>query len=123
MSQATLEELQDCLSAAMETLDLDMALSFKAMFGGMCGYMEGRVFASLSNIGLALKLSADDQAALLLLGAQRLRYEPDAPESKQYIVMLPAVQTDAKSLAVWVRRSADFVAAQAAPRPRRKKPV
>ncbi len=124
MSHAALEELQDKLSAAAETLNLDMGLSFKAMFGGVSGYVEGRVFASLSNIGLALKLSADDQAALLREpGAKRLRYEPDAPESKQYIVVPEAVQANAEALAVWVKRSGDFVCALPAPNPRRKKPA
>lgn len=123
MSQATLEEMQDQLSAAVETLNRDGGLSFKAMFGGQCGYMEGRVFASLSNSGLALKLSAADQAALMQQGAHRLRYEPDAPESKQYIVVPRAVQADAQALAVWVRRSVDFVMAQPASKPRRKKPA
>lgn len=65
MSQTALEEMQDQLSAAVETLNLDGGLSFKAMFGGVSGYMEGRVFASLSNRGLALKLSPSDQTALL----------------------------------------------------------
>ncbi|MFC0502382.1 hypothetical protein [Asaia krungthepensis] len=32
-------------------------LSFRPMFGGIMGYAGGRVFASLSNIGLALKMN------------------------------------------------------------------
>lgn len=122
MSQAALEEMQDQLSAAVETLNLDSGLSFKAMFGGVSGYMEGRVFASLSNRGLALKLSPGDQAALLQEpDAQRLRYEPDAPESKQYIVVPNAVQAEADALAAWVKRSVDYVAALPAPKPKPKK--
>lgn len=122
MSQTTLEEMQDQLSAAVEALNLDGGLSFKAMFGGVSGYMEGRVFASLSNRGLALKLSTDDQAALLQEpGAQRLRYEPDAPESKQYIVVPGAMQTDAEALAAWVKRSAEYVTALPASKPKPKK--
>lgn len=122
MSQAALEEMQDQLSAAVETLNLDMALSFKAMFGGVLGYMDGRAFASLSNIGLALKLSAEDQAALLREpGAKRLRYEPDAPESKQYIVVPNAVQASAEALGEWAARSRAFVQTLPAPKPRQKK--
>lgn len=121
MSQTALEEMQDQLSVAVETLNLDGGLSFKAMFGGVSGYMEGRVFASLSNRGLALKLSPGDQTALLQQGAQRLRYEPDAPESKQYIVVPGAMQTDAEALAVWVKRSAEYVAALPVPKPKPKK--
>ena len=122
MSQTPLEELQNNLSAAAETLDLDTDLSFRPMFGGACGYVGSRVFASLSNIGLALKLSAEDQASLLQEpGAKRLRYEPDAPGSKQYIVVPSAIQNNAEALAVWVRRSVDFVQTLPAPKPKRKK--
>lgn len=124
MSEATLEELQDTLSAATETLNLDGELSFKAMFGGVLGYMEGRAFASLSDVGLALKLSPADQDVLLREpGAARLRYAPDAPESKQYIVVPQAVRADAAALGGWVRRSREFVQTLPAPKARGKKPA
>jgi TfoX/Sxy family transcriptional regulator of competence genes len=123
MSEPSLEELQDKLSAAVEVLMLDGDLSFKSMFGGISGYLNGRVFASLSNIGLALKLSAEDQVALLKqAGAKRLRYEPDAPESKQYIVVPEAIQDSCEALSIWVKHSVDYVLAQPAPKPK-KKPV
>ena len=122
MSQVPSEELQNKLSAAAETLNLDMDLSFKAMFGGVSGYIQGRIFASLSNIGLALKLSDEDQILLLQEAeAKRLRYEPDAPESKQYIVVPSASRDNNEVLTVWVKRSVDFVLSLPAPKPKKKK--
>ena len=101
-----------------------MDLSFKSIFGGVTGYVKGTVFASLSNIGLALKLSAIDQAALLMEeGAKRLRYEPDAPESKQYIVVPKALQDDSEALVVWVKRSTDFVLSLPPPKKRSPKTI
>lgn len=49
-------------------------LSFRPMFGGIMGYADGKVFASLSNVGLALKMNGNDHEALLALpDAQALR--------------------------------------------------
>ena len=121
MSEASLEELQDRLSRAAETRNFDAELTFKPMFGGVCAYKDGRVFASLSNVGLALKLPPDGQAALLAQdGARRLQYEPDAPPSKQYVVVPDAMQADPAALAVWLGASLDYVLSLPAPKPKRK---
>jgi TfoX/Sxy family transcriptional regulator of competence genes len=110
------DDLQNRLSLAAETLSLDKDLTFKPMFGGIMAYTDGHVFASLSNIGLALKLSSDDQAALLQeTEAKRLQYEPDSPPSKQYIVVPSAMLTDSAALSVWVRQSMAFASAQKKP--------
>ena len=122
MSEPSLNEMQDRLSRAAEARSLDRDLTFKPMFGGVCAYTGGRVFASLSDIGLALKLPPDAQAEMLTHpGAKRLQYEPDAPPSKQYIVVPPPMQTDTDALAVWLVRSADYVLAQPAPKPKASK--
>jgi TfoX/Sxy family transcriptional regulator of competence genes len=112
-------EMENQLVAA-ESFALE--LEFKPMFGGACAYIESRIFASLSNVGLALKLSPPAQTELLKLeGAKRLQYETDSPPSKQYIVVPPEVWTDERDLAVWLKQSIDFVTAQPAPKSKRKK--
>ena len=122
MSEPTLDTLKDQLSLAAESHTLDGELTFKPMFGGVCGYVGGRVFASLSDIGLALKLPPEAQAELLSEdGAKRLQYEPDAPPSKQYIVVPPPMQADLAALAPWLGRSVEYVLAQPAPKPRASK--
>jgi len=66
----------------------DQELVFKPMFGGILAYHAGRPLASLSDRGLALKFNgADHAAALAVPGADRLRYEPDSPLSKTYVVL------------------------------------
>lgn len=119
MSEPSLDEMQDQLSQAAEARRLDRGLTFKPMFGGVCAYTQGRVFASLLNIGLALKLPPDAQAELLTEeGAKRLQYEPDAPPSKQYVVVPPPMQTDTPTLAAWLGRSVEYVLALPAPKPK-----
>ena len=118
--KAQLAEMENQLVAAAESFALEM--EFKPMFGGVCAYVESRVFASLSNVGLALKLSPAAQMELLKLGeAKRLQYETDSTPSKQYIVVPPEVWTDKRDLAVWLKQSVDFVTAQHAPKARNKK--
>lgn len=115
-----LTEMEKQLVAAAESLRLE--LEFKPMFGGVCAYVKSRVFASLSNVGLALKLSPTAQIELLKIEeAKRLQYESDSTPSKQYIVVPPEIWTHERDLAVWLKQSVDFVTAQPAPKPRRKK--
>lgn len=98
--------------------DLAPDLAFRPMFGGIMGYVRGRPFASLSNVGLALKLGPADRSALLALpGAVALRYAPDSPPSKQYVVVPRAMLAAPSELAGWLARSAAYAIAQ---QPRRK---
>ncbi|QYE35918.1 TfoX/Sxy family protein [Polymorphobacter sp. PAMC 29334] len=91
-------DLQAQLLAAAPDLDL----SFRKMFGGIMGYAAGVVFASLSDVGLALKLSGTERdRALALPGALPLRYEPDAPSSKSYVVLPSEVVADSAALHDW----------------------
>jgi len=95
----------------------DFDLSFKPMFGGIMGYAGGKVFASLSNVGLALKMSGRDREALLALpGACALRYEPESAPSKTYVVVPESLHARPDELKIWVARS---IAALPAAKPRR----
>ena len=85
----------------------DLELAFRPMFGGIMGYAEGRAFASLSDVGLALKLFGAERDALLAMeGAKPLQYEPHSPPSKSYVVTPEAMLADAEALRGWIRRSA-----------------
>lgn len=91
------------LEAKMLAAAPDIELSFRKMFGGIMGYASEMVFASLSNVGLALKLTpADRDRALALPGAVPLRYEPDAPPSKSYVVLPALVVDDGAALHDWI---------------------
>lgn len=114
---AALAPLAETVRDAAEAAAPEATLRFRAMFGGATAYADDRPFASLSNVGLALKLAPADQDALLALpGASRLQYEPGAPVSRQYVVVPPALAADPDALAPWLRRSLDHVRAQPARR-------
>lgn len=94
------------LKARMLAAAPDIELSFRAMFGGIMGYAAEVPFASLSNVGLALKFAAADRdRALALPGAVPLRYEPDAPPSKSYVVLPADIVGDGAALHDWITTS------------------
>jgi TfoX/Sxy family transcriptional regulator of competence genes len=84
----------------------ELEISFKAMFGGITGYTCGRNFVSLSSVGLALKLSEDDRAALLKIrGAKPLRYDAAGPPSKTSVVVPDSILDDDEPLRFWLNKS------------------
>jgi TfoX/Sxy family transcriptional regulator of competence genes len=109
------KELQVILEAASPP---DLELGFRPMFGGIFGYAAGQAFASLSNVGLALKMTGADHAALSAVpGVKPLRYEPDDPPSKTYLLLPEAILSDPDNLRLWIARSA------AGLKPKAKKPL
>ena len=106
-------------AVCMKAAPPDLELAFRPMFGGIMGYAEGKVFASFSDVGLALKLSGADREALLALeGAKALRYAADQPPSKSYVVVPETMLSAPEVLRSWIARSAAVLAPKA---PRRRK--
>lgn len=111
------KQLQSVLAGAAPP-DLDLA--FRPMFGGIMGYAEGKPFASLSDVGLALKLSGEAHDALLMLpGAAPLRYAPDQPASKSYVLVPEGMLADREALRAWISRSVGGLQAK----PARRRPA
>lgn len=107
-------ELREIMAAASPP---DLELGFRPMFGGIFGYAAGQAFASLSNVGLALKFTGADHAALSAVpDVKPLRYEPDDPPSKTYLLLPDAILSNSDSLRLWITRSA------AGLKPKAKKP-
>ncbi len=113
------KELQSVMEAASPP---DLELGFRRMFGGIMGYAAGQAFASLSNVGLALKMTGADHSALSEVpGVKPLRYEPADPPSKTYLLLPDAMLSDPDSLRLWIARSAAGLKPTA--RKPRKKPL
>jgi len=106
------------LQAVMEAASPPgLDLGFRPMFGGIFGYAAGQAFASLSNVGLALKMTGADHAALSEVpDVMALRYEPDDPPSKSYLLLPKAMLSDTETLQLWMARSV------AGLKPKKKKP-
>ena len=83
-------------------------ISCKHFFGGAAAYVDGRIFMTLTPVGLALKLPEQDRAALFKLGAKPLRYFPKAPVKRDYALPPSCFMDDAEALNDWIRRSLAF---------------
>ena len=103
------KQLQTKVEEAAATVVFPGELSFKPMFGGITGYIGDRNFASLSDIGLALKMSPTDIQTALNQGGKMLQYEPDAPVSKTSVVLSEKVLNDKDALAEELVKSASYV--------------
>ena len=60
---------------------------------------------TLTPVGLALKLSEGDRANLLAAGGTELRYFPNAPAKKDYVVLPPDLVEETGALEHWIGRS------------------
>jgi len=105
------------LQAIVEAAAPDLDLSFRPMFGGIMGYAGGAAFLSLSNVGLAIKVSGAERDALLAVGGEPLRYEPDSPPSKSYVVVPASALDEAPALHDWLTRAARGLA----PKPKKSR--
>jgi TfoX/Sxy family transcriptional regulator of competence genes len=94
---------------------------FKPMFGGILAYIFDKPVASLSDVGLALKMAGAEREALLgVPGAEPLRYAPDQPFSKSYVVVPDAMLGDPEMLGGWIARAAAGLSAKAKAKPKPK---
>ena len=95
----------------MELTGLDtVKLEFKHFFSGAAVYANGKICMTLTPVGFAIKLSKPDIDSLLASkGNKRLRYSPNAPVKKDYVLLSDNILTDAKSFAGLIRTSIEFV--------------
>ena len=117
MVESYVRELRSILDDAAPNSVRSGAIECKHFFSGAAAYVDGRIFISLTPVGLALKMSASDRAALLEQGATPLRYFPKAPLKKDYAVIPESIRGDAAALARWI--DASVVYCETLPAPRR----
>jgi hypothetical protein len=97
--------------------DLGIEFDCKHFFSGAAAYANGRIFMTLTSVGLALKLPLASQTVLIGKGAKPLRYFPTGPVKKDYVVVPKPMASDADALAPWVAESVLF--SQTIPKARR----
>jgi TfoX/Sxy family transcriptional regulator of competence genes len=85
----------------------ELELAFRPMFGGIMAYAEGKAFASLSDMGMALKAKGPLMAEFVAAeGARPLRYRPQDPPSKSYVMVPDDMLDDRDALHDWIARAA-----------------
>ena len=108
MAKAQLEALQALTDRILADQCAVGAIECKHFFSGAAAYIDDQIFMTLTPIGLALKLPERDRAQLTALGAAPLRYFPNAPIKKNYVILPDSVASDDAALARWARASISF---------------
>lgn len=109
MTDCDPNQLQRLVETTLGPEAMDHGLTFRPMFGGITAYTMGRNFASLSNVGLALKLDRAARDELLAVpGARPLQYDPGGPVSKSSVVVPESFHEDTDALRGWLLRSIDY---------------
>ncbi|NQU59573.1 MAG: TfoX/Sxy family protein [Rhodospirillales bacterium] len=112
--------LQALIGDMGRALPADVPIDCKRFFGGAAAYADGRIFVTLTPVGLAVKLGELDREALMQMGGTPLRYFPKAPIKKAYVVAPENLAGNTDLLKPWLARSVAY--ALTLPKPKKKKP-
>jgi len=114
MTQEYLDQLTALIARVNPTLPPGSAIEVKHFFGGAAAYVDGRIFMSLTKVGLALKLPEEDREQFFRTRqAKQLRYFPKAPVKKQYALFSKGLPDDGDSAKTWIETSVGFVTTSA----------
>jgi TfoX/Sxy family transcriptional regulator of competence genes len=108
MAEAQLRTLRSLVERLAANLDRKDTIECKHFFSGAAAYSNGRIFMTLTTVGLALKLPKDSRELLIGKGAKPLRYFSKGPIKKDYVVVPKALTNDEETLASWIRESIRF---------------
>lgn len=108
MAEPYLQDLRDLLSRLAPISGVTQALTCKHFFAGAAATVDGRIFMTLTPVGLALKLPPARCEDLLAAGGKPLRYFPNAPVKKAYVLLPDEAASDDQALARLIAESVQF---------------
>ena len=108
MAKEYLEKLEALLAPTACQLPPKVKLEVRHFFSGAAAYANGRICITLTTVGLALKLPEDARAKLKKKGARSVRYFPNGPIKKDYVVVPRRYREDKRKLATWAGKSIDY---------------
>ena len=114
MNEEFRRTLSEILAASLHEEFSGRALEFKPCFGAVAGYVDGKIFVSYGNFGLALKLPLGPRTELLeRKGGTPLRYFPKGHIKKEYVVIPQRILDDGRTFRGLVRQSVEYVRSSA----------
>lgn len=106
MAKPYLEELEQLLDRVAPPFGAGEVVACRHFFSGAAAYVNGRIFMSLSPVGLGLKLPKARRAELMAAGGKALRYFPKAPIKAEYVVLPEDLKGQPAALARLIVESA-----------------
>lgn len=111
MAKKYLERLSAVAYEATARSRRSEELACRHFFSGAALYADGRICATLTPAGFAIKLPETLRTALLKeRRARHLRYFANGPVKKEYVVLGRAIVDDPVELGRWLRTSIRYVA-------------
>lgn len=108
MAEPYLTDLRGLLQRLTPVAGLGPEVTSRHFFSGAAAYVDGRVFLTLTPVGLAVKLPPARRDAVLAAGGRPLRYFPKAPVKKAYVLLPDETIGDDRALAGLIAESACF---------------
>jgi len=118
MTSDFVEQLESLIRDMGRALPADVTVDCERFFGGAAAYADGRIFMSLTPVGLAVKLPGPERDALMRDGGKPLRYFPAAPVKKAYVIVPDGLAGNTELLKPWLARSVAY--ALSLPRPKKR---
>jgi TfoX/Sxy family transcriptional regulator of competence genes len=110
--------MQQITSGEFENFRLEV----KHFFSGAAVYADGRICITLTPVGFAIKLPETSRDMLVQEhGADRLRYFPDGPIKKDYVVLPDSMLEDMEALRHWVAIGIEYALTLPEPSTKRRK--
>src|SRR5712691_11231311 len=110
MAKIFLDQLTRMIDRAVSGWIADVTVECKHFFSGAAVYANGRICASLTPAGFAIKLPKRSRDTLLRqLGARPLKYFANGPVKEEYVVLPTALMVDPSSLRGWLEISVAYV--------------
>jgi len=106
MAEPYLTDLRALIDRLAPIAGVTHDLTCKHFFSGAAAYVEGRIFLTLTPVGLAVKLPPARRDAVLAAGGRPLRYFPKAPVKKDYVLLPDETIGDDRALAGLIAESA-----------------
>ncbi len=110
MAQPYFDRLTVKLRESNPSKPRGVVVECRHFFSGAALYANGKIFASLTPVGFAIKLPEDSRSALLReRSGRRLRYFKGGPIKKEYVALSRVLAADREGVRKLLRASIRFV--------------
>ncbi len=113
---------EEIMRDTLGSIGLSMQITSQHMMGGYGVSLKGNLFAHICSEGTGLRLSPEDQSALLKLpGAKPLIFPNDPSRSAKFILVPEPMLDKIQLFAPWVKKAVKFVSNSAGQPPSGKR--
>ena len=111
MAEPYLERLSQIITRLEPVSDENLTLETKHFFNGAALYVNGKICATLSPAGFALKLPSEVRSTLIDEGkGQEFRFFPKGPIKREYVALSDSILQDEDMLREIVYLSTSYAA-------------